>query len=268
MNSNNFIVIIGKYIKFEWLFLKMNLIATSKYGVSYFLSIFYELMNGFMNIIYFYIMFGSINKIGLWNREDIYLLVIIGYFIDVVCVMLFIGTSNIPEYISTGTLDVLLTKPINHQFLLCFRRPNSVQAINVLLALFLMVKHIIDEGIDVISVFLFWISIILSVILMYLIFSTFVFFSFWTVKVGSAWELIEKFNSVSNKPGVIYPKMFRLFLTFIIPSIVIINFPVEVLSFHNYTLLLTRTIPITIFFYFINKIVFKFGVHHYSGAGG
>lgn len=259
---------IGRYIKLEWLFLKMNVIATSKYGVSYFLSIFYELMNGFMNIIYFYIMFGSINMIGLWKREDIFLLVIIGYFIDAICVMLFIGASSIPEYISTGTLDVLLTKPINHQFLLCFRRPNSVQIINVLLALVLMFKYIIDAKADIISIFLFWISIIISAILMYLLVSTFVYFSFWTVKVGNAWELIEKFNSASNKPGIIYPKLFRLFLTFVIPSIVIINFPVEVLNFHNYMLLLTRTIPITIAFFIINRIVFEVGIHHYSGAGG
>lgn len=266
--NNNIIFKVGRYINLEWLFLKMNIIATSKYGVSYFLSIFYELMNGLMNIIYFYIMFGSICMIGLWKREDIFLLVIIGYFIDVVCVMFFIGTASIPEYISTGTLDVLLTKPINHQFLLCFRRPNSVQIINVLLALLLMIKIIFEERPNFISVLLFWVSIILSVILMYLIVSTFVYFSFWTVKVGSAWELIEKFNSVSNKPSTIYPKIFRFFLTFIIPSIVIINFPVEILSFHNYSLLLTRTIPITIAFLVINNIIFKFGIRHYSGAGG
>ena len=112
------------------------------------------------------------------------------------------------------------------------------------------------------------VSIILSVVLMYLVVSTFVYFSFWTVKVGNAWELIEKFNSVSNKPGIIYPKIFRFFLVFIIPSIVIINFPVEVLTFHNYSLLITRTIPITIVFFIINKLVFKFGLRHYSGAGG
>lgn len=266
--KNNLIKKVGRYFKLEWLFLKMNIIATSKYGISYFLSILYELMNGFMNIIYFYIMFKSINMIGLWRREDIFLLVIIGYFIDVVCVMLFIGTSSIPEYISTGTLDVLLTKPINHQFLLCFRRPNSVQIINVLLSVFLMIKYMIDERPSIISVFLFWISLFFSVILMYLIVSTFVYFSFWTVKVGNAWELIEKFNSVSNKPGTIYPKLFRLFLTFIIPSIVIINFPVEVLSFQNYMLILTKTIPITFVIFIFNRIIFKFGLRHYSGAGG
>lgn len=259
---------IGRYVNLEWLFLKMNIIATSKYGISYFLSILYELMNGLMNILYFYIMFGSISMIGAWKREDIFLLVIIGYFIDVVCVMLFIGSSSIPEYISTGTLDVLLTKPINHQFLLCFRRPNSVQIINVLLALLLMTKLVFEKEPNFISVVLFGVSIILSVVLMYLVVSTFVYFSFWTVKVGNAWELIEKFNSVSNKPGIIYPKIFRFFLVFIIPSIVIINFPVEVLTFHNYSLLITRTIPITIVFFIINKLVFKFGLRHYSGAGG
>lgn len=268
MTSKRFLKNIGKYMKYEWLFLKMNIIATSKYGISYFLSILYELMNGFMNIIYFYIMFGSIASIGNWGKNDIFLLVVIGYFIDVVCVMFFIGTASIPDYISDGSLDMLLIKPVNHQFLLSFRRPNSVQIINVVIALVFMFKLAYNQQPTVISFILFLVSIGFSIVLMYLIVSTIIFFSFWTVKVGNAWILVEQFNAASNKPASIYPKAGRFFLTFIIPSIVMINYPVEILSFHNYGLLLTRTIPITIVLSIINRIVFKMGIKHYSGAGG
>lgn len=257
-----------KYLRLEIVFLKMNIIAISKYSISYFLSILYELMNGVMNIIYFYVMFGTIDKIAGWERNDIFLLVIIAYFIDVTCVFLFIGTSSIPDYISTGMLDVLLTKPINHQFLLSFRRPNSVQIINVAIAILCMSFEVGRKNFGIVSIVFFGISICISIILMYLTMSSIVFLSFWFIRSGSAWEIIEKLNSVSSKPGDIYPKAFRMFLTFVVPSMIVINYPVEILRFQNYSLLLTRTLPITITMFLVNQIIFKMGIKHYSGAGG
>ena len=260
--------LIKNYIQLEMLFLKMNIVAISKYGISYFLSIFYELMNGFMNIIYFYVMFGTIDDIAGWERTDVFLLVIVAYFIDVTCVMLFIGTSSIPDYISTGLLDTLLTKPVNHQFLLSFRRPNSVQIINVVIATICMGVEIQKKSSEIVTITFFIISLIISIILMYLVMSSIIFLSFWFVRIGSTWEIVEKLNSASSKPRSIYPPAFRIILTLIIPSMVIVNYPVEVLSLRNYELMLFRTIPITLIMFVINQIIFKAGIKHYEGAGG
>ncbi|MCR4913001.1 MAG: ABC-2 family transporter protein [Lactobacillus sp.] len=259
---------VKKYITLECLFIKSNFIATSKYGLSYFLSIFYEFINGIMNMIYFYFIFENVDAIGTWNKENVFLLVAIGYFIDVICVLLFIGAASIPEYISTGLLDVLLIKPINHRFLLCFRRPNSVQIINVFFAIVLIVIAIPKENLDVLAILLFLLSLSMSIVIMYLVMSTFVYLSFWTVRVGNMWGIVEQFNAISNRPKDIYPKFIKFFLTMIIPSIVMINYPAEVIIFKNYELILTRTLPVLILFCFINKLVFKLGIKKYSGAGG
>ena len=259
---------IKRYLKLEILFLKMNIVAVSKYGISYFLSILYELMNGLMNIVYFYVMFGTVHDIAGWERNDIFLLVILAYFIDAVCVMLFIGTSSIPDYISTGTLDILLTKPLNHQFLLSFRRPNSVQIINVAIAAVCMGVEVYRKNGGLVSVLFFIFSVLFSIILMYLTMSSIIFLSFWVVRVGSVWEVVEKLNSASSKPGDIYPKAFRIAMTFFLPSLVIVNYPVEILRMQKFGLLMTHTIPITIGMLIVNQFVFRTGLKHYEGAGG
>ena len=259
---------VKRYLKLEILFLKMNLVAVSKYGASYFLSILYELMNGLMNIVYFYVMFGAIHDIAGWERNDIFLLVILAYFIDAVCVMLFIGTSSIPDYISTGTLDILLTKPVNHQFLLSFRRPNSVQIINVAIAAACMGVEVYRKNGGPVSVLLFAVSVLFSIILMYLTMSSIIFLSLRFVRTGNVWEVVEKLNSASSKPGDIYPGAFRIVMTFFLPSLIIVNYPVEILRMQNYGLLLTHTVPVTIGMFLINQIVFKTGLKYYEGAGG
>lgn len=260
--------VFAQYFKFEYYFLKMNITAISKYGISYFLSILYELMDGCMKLVYFVVMFGTIDKIVGWERDDVFLLIIISYFIDCVCVMFFIGTSSIPDYISTGVLDILLTKPINHQFLLCFRRPNAVQIVNVVIATGAMIYEVVKKNAGFMSVVLFGLSIALSVLLMYLVMSSMVFLSFWVVRVGNIWTLVEKLNSISSKPAAIYPKTFQLLLTFAVPSIIMINYPVEILRFDHWSFLFQRTIPVVIIFFVINRLVFKAGIKHYAGAGG
>lgn len=57
-------------------------------------------------------------------------------------------------------------------------------------------------------------------------------------------------------------------MTFFLPSLIIVNYPVEILRMQNYGLLLTHTVPVTIGMFLINQIVFKTGLKYYEGAGG
>ena len=267
MRINCFLTV-KRYFILELNYLKMNLIAVSKYKISYFLSILYELMNGVMNVVFLYVMFNHINTLAGWSKEDVLLLVAIGYFIDVTCVMLFIGVISIPEYILNGTMDVFLTKPVNPKFLLSFRRPNSVQILNVIISLLFLSSIIYTRKPEIVAILLFGISMVCSIVIMYLLMSSIVYLSFWTVKIGNTWQIIEQFNSISNKPAEIYPRAVRAVMTFIIPSLVMINFPARIIVYADYSILLTHTFPITIVLYVINCIIFKQGIKHYSGAGG
>lgn len=259
---------IFKLFKLELLFMKYNLKAMLQYKTSYFLSIIYELLEGATSLVYYYFIFGKIDNLAGWTQVQLLLLTVYGYFINTVCVMFFIGMVSIPDYIRSGTLDLLLLKPVNKRFLLTFRRPNTVQIINVGISIIVFICYFVfnKTKLEVILIFIF--ASILSITIMYSIFCTFVSLSFWFIKIGSAWTIIEDMNLMATKPDKIYPKGLRLIMTFFIPSLAIVNMPIKYLVEHDLRLIFLQLFPLTIFFILLSKSVFKLGLKKYSSAGG
>jgi ABC-2 type transport system permease protein len=253
--------------RIEGIFLKYNLIAMLQYRLSYFLSVFYELFDALTMMAYFYIVFGSTSSIAGWAQSQIFTLVVVSYFINIVCVMLYIGMTSIPEYIHSGQLDLLLLKPVNKRFFLTFRSPNSVQILNFLVAAVGIGYCVAKSDAVAINIICFFIALLCSIILMYSVMCILISLSFWFIRIGNSWNIIELLNQMSAKPKNIFPMPIQLLLTLFIPALVIINNPAYILHF-QYDIFLRQTLPITVIFYISSVIVFRLGLKKYSSAGG
>ena len=254
-------------MRLEYLFIKQNFLIMIQFRVNYFLSILYEFTELCITLLCYGVMFNYVESIAGWTQKQISFLAVYAYFVDVTCTMLFIGMVSIPDYIRSGTLDLFLLKPVEKQFFLTFRRPNSVQLIGFVGCVLYFVYYISSNKVPLVNTIVFTISAFCSLCCMYSVMLIIVSLSFWVVKIGDMWTLIYTFNSMGSKPIGIYPRVIRMILLSIIPSAIIINIPVMSLHSLEREFIWLESI-VTLMFIFISRWIFKRGLARYESACG
>ncbi len=260
-----------RYLDIEFAFIKFNIIQRMQYKVNFFLSTIYELAETLLNILYFILVLARTQEIAGWGEGELVFATIYAFLIDSMCTCFFIeALTEVPSMIENGKLDLMITKPISKTYLLAFSKPNVAQFINIMIGFIgLGVTSIIyNFQVNVMSLLCFCGSVILSVILMYFVLSIVIYLAFWIIKVGNFWLIVFTFHMAGTRPAGIYPKVLKVFMSLIIPSLVVLNIPTEILSKNQSYLLLKYMFPITVLFYLIYKIVVRLGFRHYTSAGG
>src|SRR5207302_673660 len=90
--------------------------------------------------------------------------------------------------------------------------------------------------------------------------------AFWAMKLDNAWWLYRDLVYVSRIPPEVFPKLVRFFFTFIIPIMVIVNFPSKALmGLLSPTMMLWAGI-ITAVMLFVAISIWRAGLRRYTSA--
>src|SRR6476659_1830779 len=97
--------------------LRNSLIREMSFKANFLLWMLVEVLWFLGQIVFFSIVFGSINRIGDWSKWEVVLLVGTHQIIaQLFQAFFFVNVANIPELVRTGRLDSLLVLPIDSQF--------------------------------------------------------------------------------------------------------------------------------------------------------
>lgn len=134
----------------------------------------------------------------------------------------------LPLSVQDGSLDMLLTKPLNTQFLVTLRRLDFGMPLpDVLCGLALIVYGWQREGLPVTFANLagFVVFCIAGWFLTYCLFLIPELLSFWFVAAGGAQALSSAVFDFNNTPMNLYPKWLQRVGIFLVPVFLITNFP-------------------------------------------
>ena len=260
-----------KYLSIEFSYIKFSIINLMEYRSNFLFRAGYELIGLIITMLYFFVVFSKITELAGWTVDQVAFTIIYAFLIDSIFTMFFVESiSSIPSYIVSGSLDMIMIKPVNKQFMLTCTRPCMPQIFNILLSSLLMVYIAVryDLNIGIISIAGFILCTIASIVIIYSVFSVVVFLSFWFIRIGSLSNIIYMFHIAGSRPGDIYAKGFKFILTFIIPFLIIINVPVEVIYNGNLMLFFKYSLPISIVFFLLSTLLLKIGLKKYTSAGG
>lgn len=188
---------------------KANLIA--KFGQNL-LWIFFFLM-------ILFVVYGKTNSIAGWGRGDAFVLAATIFLMNALFNGFFFSLQEIPQQIRMGTMDFVVTKPMDTQFWVSTRKFNFDQ-IGTIFAGCVMLFAGIHVG-NLAPSFAGWIAFIVL-----LLTSTAIFYSFnlalmtsaiWLVRVDNLWVLGESVVGVARYPVDIYGAGLQRFLTFVVP---------------------------------------------------
>ncbi len=265
-------VMVSSLKKYFQIFLhlqKFNLMKKMAYPASFLnllVTIFFVM---FLHVLFIKINFGYITSLAGWTFYQV--LAIVGTYMVVEGLMwiLFANLNSLSLQIKDGSLDGILLKPIDAQFFVSFWRGDFEDVVRIATGaclLFLVARNI--PGITLARLFLFLLSLLNGVIILYSFNLILRCIGFWTIEVTSLWLLTDRLFDGSQYPIDIYSqKIVRAVFTFVIPLAFAATVPAKLLTWGKIDWqFFGLSFLMAIFFFLISRWSWKFSLNHYSSA--
>jgi ABC-2 type transport system permease protein len=218
-----------KHLFIYWMFLKNCLAAQMEYRVNFFTGIAMECGYLVVKILYVIVIYRSGKMINGLSPDAILLFVgtfviITGFYAGLFMMNFF----QLREQIRSGSLDLLITKPVSLQFILTLRRSDmgimviDVTAGAIMVAIGWNRLHLPFDLINALGFIGFLLS---GAVVGYAIFLLPQILSFWLINTSAIAEMVDSFWDFNNVPMTIYNNYIQRFGVFLLPIFVVTNFP-------------------------------------------
>jgi len=188
---------------------KANLIA--KFGQN--------LMWIFFFLMILFVVYGKTNSIAGWDRGDAFVLAATVFLMNALFNAFFFSLQEIPQQIRMGTMDFVVTKPMDTQFWVSTRKFNFDQIGTIFAGCVMIAVGIHTARLETTPIqWLAYLCLLLA--------STAIFYAFnlammtsaiWLIRVDNLWVLGESLVGVARYPVDIYGAGLQRFLTFVVP---------------------------------------------------
>ncbi len=221
-----------KYRRLLGIFYRNALMAALEYRLNFWSLLLVQLFWTVWSAIGVGIPFLYVHSIAGWTYPE--LLVVVGMFtfmkgyLDIVLVP---NLSQMTEYVRMGTLDYILTKPINSQFLVSLRNLGlegwaSAPLGIGLVAYGLWVFRYLPSLLDILAFLLLTFS---ALIMLYSLNLAIQSLTFWVVDLEAADSLVDSAVEVGRFPVAFYGGWLRFVFTAVIPVAFLTTFPAQAL---------------------------------------
>ncbi len=175
---------------------------------------------------------GQVNSIAGWSKNEILILTATEtIFVGILWLFIFPNLIDFSELIRNGSLDLLLTKPLNKRFLVSVKRFQLENLIRITLLtayIFFLCSsnHITINFINVMS---FTGLIFLGLAIFYNIFFSITLLNIWFINIFNLEDFFHNILDMGRFPSQIYQGFIAQIFIFVIPVGYIATFPVQVL---------------------------------------
>jgi ABC-2 type transport system permease protein len=180
------------------------------------------------------------------------------------------GLAAVIDHIRKGTLDFLLLKPADAQFLVSTSR-FQVWRVFSLLAALVILTHAFSEighGPALPGIAMAAVLLLTATLLLYSLWILIVSAAFFVVKVDNLTYLFSSIFDAARWPATIFRGALRVVFTFIIPLAVMTTYPAEALLGRLEVSTLLATILGAATFAAAARFVWLKSIGHYTSAGG
>ncbi|MCI2424972.1 ABC-2 family transporter protein [Candidatus Acetothermia bacterium] len=258
-----------RYLKLWVFFLKNCLLREMEFRGNFVIEIGGNLLRLGITILFFQVIFLHTPTIGGWDIHITLLLVAVNQLINNLYNAFFrANIYQISEYVREGTLDFILVKPIDPQFFTTLRYV-SFSALFSLVFPLLIIFYLATAGKITFSLPIFSLFLLLllcGVAIRYAIGVAVMTLSFWVTEAYALHGLYSEFFSLSGYPAVIFRGGWQFFFTFIIPIIVVANFPVMAVTQVLSPAAVLFAVGLSALLLLITRKFFHFALRNYCSA--
>ena len=258
-----------RYLRLLALFLKASFLVEMEYRANFIMRVLVGLFWVGVTILSTTVFFTHTDNIGGWNLNQV--LVITGLFTlmgGIIQTLLQPNVQKIIEMVRLGTLDFVLTKPVNSQFLASLRYSQLFSGVDILsgAAIVMVAMARMNYTPHWLDLARFVLMFVMAVCIVYSIWMVMATMSFWFVKVGNLSELFNSIWDTGRFPVSTFQGVLRVFLTVAVPIAFITTFPAQAVLGTLDDLTLVSAIAIGIVMFGFSAWFWHYAVSRYSSA--
>jgi ABC-2 type transport system permease protein len=180
------------------------------------------------------------------------------------------GLQAVIEHIRKGTLDFVLMKPADAQFLVSTSRFHvwRVTSVVVGLVVFVIAFGRIGHAPELLDVAASVLLLGSATLLLYSLWILIVSAAFFVVKVDNLTYLFSSIFDGARWPASVFPKVLRWVFTFVVPLALMTTFPAEAMLGRLGWQSLVGALVGTALFAGLARVVWLRAIGHYTSAGG
>ena len=220
---------------------------------------------GFFLVVLF-VVYANVKTIAGWDRREAQILGATLYIVSSLNNLLGAAILEIPGHVRQGTLDFIVTKPVDSQFWVSMRKFNFAELGSFFGGVVLVSISMIGLHPSAQQIILYLVGIVCAVVNLYgfqlMLMTTGIYF----IRIDNLWVLGETLSGLGRYPMDIYPAGLKFLLTFILPVAFFAYFPaLRLVRQPSYTVAL-EAIALAITFFFLSRLWWRYSMKHYSSA--
>ena len=221
-----------RYLKLFGTFVKSSILVELEYRANFITQTLLSQFWTGITLLSVLVFYAHADNIGGWGLNEA--LVIVGMFVlmnGFIATVLQPNAQKVVEMIRTGTLDFVLTKPINSQFLSTLRYIKIFNIVDVLAGAIIIGIAWVRMGFTptLLSMAQFALMFAMALLIMYSLWAAMATLSFWFVKIANLNNAFSAMWDTGRFPITTFEGGLRIALTFVLPIAFITTFPSQAL---------------------------------------
>ena len=258
----------GRYWRIYRTFFVTSFARELEFRANFFAKIAQNCVWVFFFIMILLVIYRNTNEVAGWTRSDAMILAASCFVMNALIGAFFLSLQEIPQQVRQGTLDFVITKPIDTQFWISSRKFNF-DALGTLIAGVALViygafsAHLHPSAIQ-------WLSyaalIISSFVIFYAFYLVLMTLGIWLVRVDNLWVLGESVMQIARYPIDIYGLPIQRFFTFVVPLAFVATIPARQLVQGFNGTMVALGVVWAIAAFVLARWFWNFALRHYTSA--
>jgi ABC-2 type transport system permease protein len=249
--------------------LRVGALYELQYRVNFFLQLFQSVVALATAVAVILLVFLYTTSLGGWSPWE--LMVVVGVHTalgGVIRSLIQPSMQRLMEDIREGTLDHVLTKPVDAQLLVSVRQVSVWQLVDVVVGLGVVVVALrqLGHGIGVGQVVVFLVALALGAVMIYCLWMVITTGAFWIIRMEHVAELFNGLYQAGRWPVGLYPGWLRGLFTALVPLAFAVTLPAEALTGRAGWLALGGAALFTAVLVAFTRWFWRLGVRNYAGA--
>ena len=258
-----------RYLKLLVMFARTSLLTELEYRANFIGQIFLGLLWAFITLISVSVFFSHTQTLGGWTYPQA--LIVVGLFAIINSMIECFLEPNIKrliEMVRQGTLDFVLIKPVDSQFMATLRysRLNGLGDFSAGVLMILYAFAQLAYRPSLLNLVHFGFVLIMGFIVVYSIWVLIATTSFWLVKVNNLTELFRSVYDTARFPISTFRGVLRMMLTYVMPIAFITSFPAQAILGQLDTLTTRLSALIATIAFIGSNRLWHYAIRNYSSA--
>lgn len=217
-----------RYLRLLAVQLRASTLLLMQYRFDFFVEGVLELFWGVTAVVPLFVVFSDRSSVAGWTFGEA--LLVTGWFVFLQAVLegaINPSLNSVVDHIRKGTLDFVLLKPADAQFLVSTARFQPWRATNLLTAgvIFAYAFHLLGRPPSIVGVFMALVMLATSILLLYSMWILSVSAAFFVVRVDNLTHLFDAIFDAARWPSSVFRGLLSFIFTFVIPLALMTTYP-------------------------------------------